>query len=142
MTEPDLAKRVVEQMYRADGFSAWLGIEILAVAAGKAKLRMTVRREMLNGFKRCHGGIPFSLADSALAFASNSHGRVALSVENSIAYPAAILEHDVLTASCEEVSLRNKIATYHVTITKQDDSVVGIFRGTVYRTTEEFFKEK
>ena len=78
-------------MLEHDEFSRWLGLEVTHVAPNAATVRMTVRPEMVNGFGVCHGGIAFSLADSALAFASNTHGRLTVSIENSIRYPAAIM---------------------------------------------------
>ena len=69
------SEKIVDTMYQNDAFSQWLGIEIIDVYEGFCQLKMTVRKEMLNGFQIAHGGIAYSLADSALAFASNSHGR-------------------------------------------------------------------
>ena len=86
MDEQSRATGVVDQMYNNDSFSQWLGIERVQDGAGKSVLRMTVRKEMLNGFDIAHGGITYSLADSALAFASNGHGRMAVSVETSISH--------------------------------------------------------
>ena len=94
-----LAERVVAHMLEHDEFSRWLGLEVTHLSPNAATVRMTVRPEMVNGFGVCHGGIAFSLADSALAFASNTHGRLTVSIENSIRYPAAIMPGDVLTAS-------------------------------------------
>ena len=87
MSDKELAERVVSKMLEHDEFSKWLGIEVLNISPGYSKLKMKVRKEMLNGFHTCHGGITFSLADSALAFASNNHGRVAVALETSIAFP-------------------------------------------------------
>ena len=94
MTKKDLATKVTDKMFFNDPYSLWLGIERLEDDAGRSVLRMTVRREMLNGFGIAHGGITYSLADSALAFASNSHGRMAVSVETSISHTAQVLEGD------------------------------------------------
>ena len=69
-----LAKKVVDKMINGDAFSQWLGIEVLEITEGSCKLKMTVRKEMTNGFNIAHGGISYSLADSALAFAANSDG--------------------------------------------------------------------
>src|SRR5678815_133800 len=91
------ADRVVATMRAGDAFSRWLGIELLALEPGGCTVRMAVRPDMLNGFGVCHGGVTFSLADSALAFASNTHGRVTVSVENGISYPASVAAGDVLT---------------------------------------------
>lgn len=132
--ERRLAERVVASMLAHDAFSRWLGVELVEVAARRSVLRMTVRPEMVNGFGVCHGGVTFSLADSALAFASNTHGRVTVSIENSMTYPAAVAVGDVLTAVAEEEAASNRLAYYRVVVTKQDDSTVALFRGTVYRT--------
>ncbi|MFM2228717.1 MAG: hypothetical protein RL664_2060 [Bacteroidota bacterium] len=80
------AEKIVDLMFTNDAFSQWLGIERLAIAPGICDLRMTVRGEMLNGFAIAHGGITYSLADTALAFASNAHGLKCYSVETSISH--------------------------------------------------------
>ena len=128
-------------MYDNDAFSQWLGIEVVEVKDGYCELKMTVRKEMLNGFQIAHGGIAYSLADSALAFASNSHGRKSLSVETSISHTVSVKEGDVLTANTEELSLSDKIGVYLITITNQDNQEVAYFKGTVYRTFREWFSE-
>src|SRR5262245_38651411 len=99
MGTQELAARVVSRMYDNDPFSIWLGIERLVVEPGRCVLRMTVRNEMLNGFSIAHGGITYSLADSCLAFASNSHGIQAVSIETTIAHTRQVKEGDVLTAT-------------------------------------------
>ena len=134
-----LQEKVVGKMYDNDAFSQWLGIEVVEVKDGYCKLKMTVRKEMLNGFQIAHGGIAYSLADSALAFASNSHGRKSLSVETSISHTVSIKEGDILTAITEELSLSDKIGVYLITITKQDNQEVAYFKGTVYRTSKKWF---
>ncbi len=139
MSEQELAERVVAQMMANDAFSRWLGIEVADVAPGRVEIRMTVREEMLNGFRVAHGGIAYALADSALAFASNTRGRVALALENSIFYPAPVHAGDVLTAVAEEVAAANRVAAYNVTVTRADGTNVGVFRGSVYRTKKEHF---
>ncbi len=141
MNEQTLAEEVVRRMLAEDAFSAWLGIELLEIAPGSCKVRMRVREQMLNGFRRCHGGVVFSLADSALAFASNSRGRIAVSVENSLAYPAPVFAGDLLTASATELSHGERISTFHVLVTNQDSRHVGIFRGTVYRTRRSILED-
>lgn len=127
MGKTDLAKKVVDRMYNNDPFSQWLGIERIEDGAGISKLRMTIRKEMLNGFDIAHGGITYALADSALAFASNGHGRMSVSVETSISHTESLKEGDVITAVTEEMSLSNKIAVYHITIRNQHDKVGGPF---------------
>ena len=136
-----LPEKVFRKMYDNDAFSQWLGIEVVEVKDGYCELKMTVRKEMLNGFQIAHGGIAYSLADSALAFASNSHGRKSLSVETSISHTVSVKEGDVLTANTEELSLSDKIGVYHITITNQDNQEVAYFKGTVYRTSKEWFPD-
>jgi len=130
-----------ELMYDKDAFSQWLGIEILDMKAGIATVQMTVREEMTNGFGIAHGGITYSLADSAFAFASNSQGRMAVSVETSISHTMPVHVGDVLTAIAKEEHLSNKIGVYHIHITNQKNEKVALFKGTVYRTSKEWMGE-
>lgn len=139
--EQHLAERVVSAMMAKDAFSRAMGMEVIDVRPDAATVRMTVRADMLNGFGVCHGGVTFALADSALAFASNTHGHVTVSIENSITYPKGIYEGDVLTAVAEEESSTNRLAFFRVTVRRGDDEVVGLFRGTVYRTSKPFFPD-
>jgi acyl-CoA thioesterase len=133
--ELKLAQDVVFAMMREDLYSQWLGVEIIDIKPRFAKIRMTIRDEMVNGFGVCHGGIPFSLADSALAFASNTHGKVTVSIENSITYPKAIAVGDTLTATAEEESSSNRLGFYRVQVVRDDDdAIVALFKGTVYKT--------
>ena len=136
-----LAERVVAHMLEHDEFSRWLGLEVTHLAPNAATVRMTVRPEMVNGFGVCHGGIAFSLADSALAFASNTHGRLTVSIENSIRYPAAIMPGDVLTAAAVELSASRRLAYFDVTVRKGNGDIVGLIKGTVYRTSRDHFPE-
>jgi len=134
MTEADgqaLAERVVADMMAKDAFSQWLGIDVVDIRPNGATVRMTVREEMVNGFGVCHGGIAFSLADSALAFASNTHGRLTVSIENSITYPKAISPGDLLIAHAEEESATNRLGFFRVTVRRADEEIVALFRGTV-----------
>jgi acyl-CoA thioesterase len=131
------AERLVAAMLGKDAFTAWLGAELVDVGPDACTLRMAVREEMLNGFGVCHGGITFSLADSALAFASNTHGRVTVSVDTAITYPAAVRRGDTLTAVAAREGASNRLAFYRVTVRNQDGETVALFRGTVYRTDRE-----
>ncbi len=138
MNGKEKATKIVDQMYNNDAFSQWLGIERIEEDEGKSILRMTIRPEMLNGFGIAHGGITFSFADSAFAFASNSHGRKSVSIETSISHTAPLRAGDVITAITSEESLSNKIGIYYIKIIKQDGQQVALFKGTVYRTTKEW----
>ena len=132
-------RKIINKMFDQDGFSQWLGIEIIDVSEGFCQLKMTVRKEMLNGFQIAHGGIAYSLADSALAIASNSHGRKSLSVETSISHTVSVKEGDVLTVATKELSQSDKIGVYLITIINQRNEDVAYFKGTVYRTSKEWF---
>ncbi|MDZ7767419.1 MAG: hotdog fold thioesterase [Melioribacteraceae bacterium] len=116
-------------------------MKLLEIKPGYSKIKMKVRKEMLNGFGITHGGITFSLADSALAFASNNYGRVAVALETNLAFPKPVYEHDELIAEAEEQSKGNSVGVYNVTVTNQENVKIGIFRGTVYRTKKEFLTE-
>lgn len=135
--EQKLAERVVHGMLAKDAFSQWCGMEVLEIGACRSVVRMRVRPEMANGFGVSHGGIVYSLADSALAFAANTHGRVTVAIENSIAYPKAVRLGDVITATCEEESSSNRLGFYRVVVRNQKDEIVSTFRGTVYKTEKE-----
>jgi len=133
-----LSTRVVDKMYNNDPFSKWLGIERVEDGAGLSVLRMTVRQEMLNGFAVAHGGVSYSLADSALAFAANGHGIQSMSIETAISHTKKVLEGDTLTATAKEISLTTRIGIYQIDITNQKNEIVGLFKGTVYRTGKEW----
>lgn len=132
-----LAERVVGAMMSRDLFSQWLGLTIVDVRPRTATVKMTVRPEMVNGFGVAHGGIAFAIADSAFAFACNTHGKVTLSIENSITYPQAVRPGDVLTAVAESESETNRLGYYRVVVRNQKDDVVAIFHGTAYKTRDD-----
>jgi len=130
---------IVNEMLAKDHFSEWLGISLLVADKGISKLQMTIREDMLNGFGIAHGGITFSLADSALAFAANSHGQKAVSVETSISHTVALKVGDIIIAEAHEEHCSDKIGIYSIKIyNTADNSVVAIFKGTVYRTSKKW----
>lgn len=120
-------------MYDSDPFSKWLGVELVSIETGSCILKMTVRNEMLNGFGVAHGGISFSLADSAFAFACNTHGRHSVSIHCTVEHVAPVFEHDVLTAEAREDNLGKSVSNYAIKVTKQDGTSVAFFRGVAYR---------
>ncbi|HYC49571.1 MAG TPA: hydroxyphenylacetyl-CoA thioesterase PaaI [Gemmatimonadaceae bacterium] len=132
--EQELAERVVHGMVERDAFSRWLGLEVLEIAPRRSVVQMQVRAEMVNGFGVAHGGIAYSLADSALAFAANTHGKVTVAIDNAISYPRAVQVGDVLTATADEDGASNRLGFYRVRVENQKDELVATFRGTVYRT--------
>lgn len=133
MARDKKAQNIVQQMMQHDAFSQWLGIVVDKIEPGYCRLSMTIRPEMCNGFGIAHGGITFSLADSALAFASNSQGRQAVSIETSISHVKPLKTGQTITAHTKELHISNKIAIYHVNISDEADQPIAIFKGTVYR---------
>lgn len=127
-------EQVIDGLVARDAFSQWLGIDVLDARVGYSRIRMTVRADMANGFGTSHGGIVFSFADSAFAFATNAAGTLAVAIDASISFPVAVQVGDVLTAIAEQESVTNKLGFCTVTVRNQHDVTVGHFRGTVYRT--------
>jgi acyl-CoA thioesterase len=136
--DPELrAGAIVRHMLAHDVFSRWLGVEILHLEPARVTLRMAVRQDMTNGFGVCHGGVTFAFADSALAFASNTGGKVTVSIENSMTYPAAVRVGDLLLAEAEREASSQRLAYYRVRVTRGDGAVVALLRGTVFQTDRE-----
>ena len=135
MTEKDtFAQQVVAHMMEQDKFSQWLGITILQIKEGYSKLQMTVREEMLNGFGIVHGGITFSLADSAFAFACNNRNNLSLALDTSINFIKAVNVGDTLIAEAKENHNGRSTGLYFITITNQNNETVAHFKGTCFRT--------
>ena len=134
-----LAKKVVDKMINEDAFSQWLGIKVLEISEGFCKLQIKVRDEMTNGFSIAHGGISYSLADSCLAFASNSYGVQSFSLETSISHTKKVESGDILIATSKEINKTNRTALYYITITNQNKEEIAHFKGTVYRTEKKWF---
>lgn len=141
MKKDDIPARVVAKMMEQDYFSQWLGISVKSIDEGACTLEMTVRKEMLNGFGIAHGGIAFSVADSALAFASNSRNRKSLVINTSVSFTSAVKEGDILTATAEETNLSGRLGIYLVTVSKKDGSKVLVFTGTVFRKEDLWFQD-
>ncbi|WP_046245971.1 hydroxyphenylacetyl-CoA thioesterase PaaI [Hymenobacter terrenus] len=132
-----LAEAVKEHMLRDDAFSKLLGLEIDEIGAGYCRLHFTVRPDMLNGFRVLHGGVTFSAADSAFAFACNSHGRQSVGLTVTIDYLEAGELGDVITMEAQEESLKHKISVYQIRATNQHGNLLALFKGTAYRTSNE-----
>ena len=125
----DRARSAVQSMYRTDRASQNLGIEILEVTPGHVRISMSVRPDMVNGHGLCHGGIIFTLADSAFAFACNSHGEPMVGAGASIEYLAPTPAGERLTALATEVLRGARYGVYDVRITKSSGETVALFRG-------------
>jgi len=126
------ATEIIDAMMEKDYFSQWLGVERLEESEGYCKLKMEIRKEMCNGFEIAHGGISYSFADSALAFASNSGGRHAVSLETSISHIKPLKLGDIIIATAREKNLNNRIGIYEVRVEKENGELAALFKGTVY----------
>lgn len=137
-TEKDLlAGKVVDHMMEHDLFSQWLGVEVLEVKEGYSRIKMTVRKEMINGFGIVHGGIPFSLADSAFAFACNNRNVLSVALDTSINFTKPVHVDDILTAEAKELHNGRSTGLYHINITNQNNHLVAQFKGLCYRTDKQ-----
>ena len=132
------AELIVNHMMQNDAFSQWLGIDVLETREGFCRLKMVLREEMTNGFKIAHGGITYSLADSALAFASNGRGDHAVSIETNIAHTRPVHIGDELFATATEKSHTRRFGIYDIEITNGRGELVALFKGTIYRTGKEW----
>ena len=129
-----LAEKVVGKMMQDDRFSQWLGISVLEVREGYAKIQMTLREEMLNGFGIIHGGIAFSLADSAFAFACNNRNSLSVALDTAITFTKSTNPGEVLTAEAKELHNGRSTGLYLITVTNQQAEQVALFKGTCFRT--------
>lgn len=133
-TDPQqLARAVADAMYPRDNAANALAIVIDDIGPGRARLRMTVRREMLNGHGLCHGGFIFALADTAFAYACNSHNHNTVASGCSIEYLAPAHEGDVLIATGEERVLNGRTGVYDIEVNTQDGRLIAVFRGKSHR---------
>ncbi|MBL7919257.1 MAG: hotdog fold thioesterase [Bacteroidia bacterium] len=134
------AAEIVTTMMANDYFSQWLGITILKQSEGTCKLTLTIRKDMLNGFGIAHGGITYSLADSALAFASNSKGRKSVSIETSISHIISLKENDEIIADAFCETETEKLGHYKINVFLKNDpsKIVALFKGIVYKTSKNW----
>jgi len=134
MAHPTDPTAVFQKMMEKDYCSQWMGIEPILLEVGHCMIKMTVKREMLNGFGILHGGIAFAFADSAFAFAANGLGQMAVSINGQINYHQPAKEGEVLIAEATEVSTSKKMVTLDVAIRRErDEELIASFRGIGYR---------
>ncbi len=129
--------KIPYKMLSQDAYSQWLGIEIIECELGRCKVAMTVRKEMLNSMHKAHGGITYSLADTAFGFAANTHGKFSVSIETSINHIEAINEGDCLTAESVIEKVNNKLG-FNIIEVKRGNELVALFKGVVYRTQKDW----
>lgn len=136
-----LANEVVAYMMEHDLFSQWLGIEVIEIREGYSKIKMTVRKEMMNGLGIVHGGIAFSLSDSAFAFACNNRNVLSVALDTAINFLKPVHVDDVLFAEAKELHNGKSTGLYHISITNQHEHVVAVFKGTCFRTNKKLVEE-
>ena|ERR1044071_1395015 len=125
---------VVSHMLQHDAFSRWLGVEVLEIKEGYSKIKMKVRAEMMNGFNVAHGGIAFSLADSAFAFACNNRNNLSLALDVTISFLQTVHTGDELTAEAKEIRNGKNTGVYLISVFNQHQRQVALFKGTCFRT--------
>jgi len=130
-------EQIPYKMLSQDAYSQWLGIEILECEIGRCKVAMTIRKEMLNSMNKAHGGITYSLADTAFGFTANTHGKYAVSIETSINHIEALEEGDYITAEAT-VNLQKTKVGFNIIEVKRGDELVALFKGVVYRTQKDW----
>jgi acyl-CoA thioesterase len=130
-------EQIPYKMLSQDAYSQWLGIEILECKIGHCKVAMTIRKDMLNSMNKAHGGISYSLADTAFGFAANTHGKYAVSIETSINHIEALDEGDYLIAE-SVIEKVNKKLGFNIIEVKRGDELVALFKGVVYRTQKDW----
>jgi len=130
-------KRIPVKMLSQDAYSQWLGIEILECEVGRCKVAMTIRKEMLNSMNKAHGGISYSLADTAFGFTANTHGKFAVSIETSINHIEVLNEGDYITAESVIEKVNNKLG-FNIIEVKRGDELIALFKGVVYRTNKNW----
>ena len=134
-TNQDLhAELVVNKMMEKDLFSQWLGIRVLEIKQGYSRIQMEIREEMMNGLGVVHGGICFSMADSAFAFACNNRNNLSVALDTSINFTKATQPGDIITAEAKEIHNGRSTGLYMVTVTNQHNEQVALFKGTCFRT--------
>lgn len=141
ITDQQRAERSSEVMLKDDHTTKGMGMTVDAVAPGMATLSMVVRKEHLNGHGSCHGGAIFTLADSAFAFACNSHNKVTVAQHCSVTFLAPGREGDRLTATAREVTLAGRSGIYDVTVSREDGVAIAEFRGLSRTISGTHFEE-
>jgi acyl-CoA thioesterase len=137
----ELAQESARIMWAEDTATRQVGMQLLEVTPGRAKLSLTVREEFTNGHGMCHGGYIFMLADSAFAFACNSHNQRAVAASAAIEFIAAAQRGDLLTAECAEQSRGGRSGLYDTRVTDQNGRLIALFRGRSATIRGRFVEE-
>ena len=139
IVQPDTKKspqEVLDHLLNKDRFSRWMGLQIDEIRLGYCKLHFLVTNEMLNGLDMIHGGILFSAADSAFAFACNSYGIITLALEVNINFIKSVKAGEILTVEAVEIHFGSKIGIYDIRTINNLGELISLFKGTAYRTSK------
>ena len=142
MSPDERARRSAEAMWATDRASKWMGMTLVSVSSGRAVMTLTVVEHHCNGHGICHGGVIFTLADSAFAFACNSYNQTTVAQQNAITFCASGQLGDVLTAEAVEVQRAGRSGVYDVTVTNQADTVIAVMRGNSRTIKGQHFTEE
>lgn len=134
---PLSGNKIPHKMLSLDPFSTWLGIEILECEIGRCKVGLTIKKDMLNSMGKAHGGISYSLADTAFGFAANTHGKYAVSIETSINHIEALEEGNYIVAESVIEKVKNKLG-FNIIEVKRGEELIALFKGVVYRTQKDW----
>lgn len=141
MTPDERAEKASQAMWQSDDASKWIGMKLIEVKEATATLELIVEKHHCNGHGSCHGGVIYSLADSAFAFACNSRNQATVAQHNTITYLAPGLLNDRLTARAVEASLIGRTGIYDVSVTNQNNEVIAEFRGCSRTIKGQLFEE-
>jgi len=141
MSGEALAEAVARSMWPRDHASQMLGMRIVTIRPGYARLAMAVRKDMVNGHHICHGGLIFALADTAFAYACNSYNRNTVASACHIDFLAPGMEGDILDAEAAEQSRSGRTGVYDVTVRSRSGKTIALFRGKSYRINGEVIED-
>lgn len=141
LSAQEIARKSADAMWARDAASKWLGATLEAVGPGSARMTLTVAKHHTNGHDICHGGVIFTLADSAFAFACNSYNQIVVAQHNSITFVAPGKRGDLLTASASEVTRFGRSGLYDVRVTNQQGALIAEFRGASRALKGSHFEE-
>ena len=134
-------QKLLNAMLDHDKFSEWLGLEVIEVKPGYAKLQAAIRSEMMNGVGSVHGGVTFAMADSAFAFACNSYNNISVALDVHISFTKAGKVGDVFTIEAKEVHSSKRTGIYDIKVTNQNNELIALFKGTCFRTGKRLIEE-
>ncbi|MDM1550394.1 hydroxyphenylacetyl-CoA thioesterase PaaI [Empedobacter falsenii] len=134
-------QKLLNAMLDHDKFSEWLGLEVIGLDAGYAKVQATIRPEMMNGVGSVHGGVTFAMADSAFAFACNSYNNISVALDVHISFTKAGKIGDVFTIEAKEVHSSKRTGIYDIKVTNQNNELIALFKGTCFRTGKPLIEE-